>query len=731
MKCGQFVDTIGSVQASVDAGSPAGSTNAVLSFNRDTNAWTIHSMGDAGQIDKQSSASSTCISLAPGSVIVMARGYESGIRDSMLEALLREHSASTGSAQEISTDVPARWQRERFVVESHGEMRVRLSFKRAASFGSSDRDPSIGLDDIQLLPMLVGQTFVVEAGGYSHLEAYVEVPSPEELGGVGLAHLVRRGDAAGGDAPDAASWESAWARLHVTVALKAGSEARSGCRYQAQFYYEDSTVRYVLPIGCELAASSAHVRGAWAQCMLELPLDRPAVALLVKVSARLPQPPSCGVKQDDLVLVFIDANTALYECPTGSFLAGGESLSAGVCAPCRGGAEARSESEATSSLAPTLAEEASMCGAGKFLEGCPALLSKLTKHSQDCVSCEVDEVTDGRAQFADVLREDAEPCKWKCRAEYYEAGHGTGRKCVLCGEPESCKAGFYWKNCSATGNSACTACPDLRGRTGADGVVREQYVHAEDEQDFDVAVYPVVEAMYNSSMQAERESLEAELQRANGTHVCRSRCSADAFRGADDLCKRCTPAGFVLEQQLEQLWSQMQNEYFAVVPCSPGNDTYAKPCLPLNGTKIVGHDPAATGDCPRECVSGWRVNTTFNEDGVAYTSSCAQCANVHTISAQNGTRLSAETEAGGSEHAFDFASNSCALACRPPHLLLRERLRWMNESNTTVPEDLRDFLELDPERTCVQCSEDACGVGRYPTGLLCECAQCVMDELRD
>jgi hypothetical protein len=121
----------------------------------------------------------------------------------------------------------------------------------------------------------------------------------------------------------------------------------------------------------------------------------------------------------------------------------------------------------------------------------------------------------------------------------------------------------------------------------------------------------------------------------------------------------------------------------------------------------------------------------INEDGVAYTSSCAQCANVHTISAQNGTRLSAETEAGGSEHAFDFASNSCALACRPPHLLLRERLRWMNESNTTVPEDLRDFLELDPERTCVRCSGDACGVGRYPTGLLCECAQCVMDDLLD
>jgi hypothetical protein len=58
----------------------------------------------------------------------------------------------------------------------------------------------------------------------------------------------------------------------------------------------------------------------------------------------------------------------------------------------------------------------------------------------------------------------------------------------------------------------------------------------------------------------------------------------------------------------------------------------------------------------------------------------------------------------------------------------------VNESNTTVPEELRDFLafpKLDPERTCVRCSADACGVGSYPTGLLCECEQCKMPYLRD
>lgn len=736
---GYNIDTIESVLYYVDAGSNENPANAVLSFNVDTQTWTIHKMDAAGEeIETMESKTCNCISLAPGSAIVMAQKYENDIRETTVKALLGEKSVSVDSVEDSakerpsSSNVPAHWRRERLVVNSHEKLRVRLGFTRTASFESSDRDPSIGLDDIQLLPMLTESTFVVGVGEEKYLKAYVKMPLREDLRRVGLAHLERPGDTADDDAVGEGSWESAWARLHVTVALKVGSAARSGCRYQAQFYYEENVNLYLLPIGCELAASSAHVRGAWAQCMLELPLDRPNVPLLVNVSvAKSPsQSSSCDVEQYDLVLVFIDANTALYECPAGSFLAGGESLYAGVCAPCRGGAQARSEQEATRSLAPTLAEEARLCGEGSFLKGCPALLSKHTNHSQDCESCAEVEVQENRALYSDILLEDAEPCKWKCRDEFYETGHGTGRKCVRCGEPESCSAGLYWKNCSATGNSACTACPDLRGRTGADGEVRERYVLALETgaEEFDVDVYPFVEATYNSSQQAERRGLEAELQRANGTHVCRSRCSVDAFLSEDRMCKRCTPAQFVLEQQLEK--SLAGGEYFAVVPCSPGNDTYAQPCLPRKGTKILGHDPAATGDCPRECISGWRVNFTFsNRDGVAYTSSCVQCENVKSIDAQYGTRLPSETEAGNKEDVFEFALNTCALACRPPYVLLRERLRWVNESNSTVPEDLLHFMNLEQNRTCVRCSADACGVGSYPTGLLCECAQCEMPDI--
>ncbi len=213
---------------------------------------------------------------------------------------------------------------------------------------------------------------------------------------------------------DTGSWESKWERLHVTVALQlAEAEGRNGCEYTAEFYYEekDSNARFVLPVGCELTASSAQVRGAWAQCMLELPLHVPDVQLMVRISLVYPRP-LCRVSAGDLVLVFIDANTAMYECAPGYFLAGGATLHAGQCVRCRG-------PHAEQSIAPTLAQEAQFCKAGFFLKGCPALLSARHMRDNDCTAC--DELLAG-AEFADVLREAAEPCKWQCLDGYHETG---------------------------------------------------------------------------------------------------------------------------------------------------------------------------------------------------------------------------------------------------------------------------------------------------------------------
>lgn len=86
-------------------------------------------------------------------------------------------------------------------------------------------------------------------------------------------------------------------------------------------------------------------------------------------------------------------------------------------------------------------------------------------------------------------------------------------------------------------------------------------------------------------------------------------------------------------------------------------------------------------------------------------------------------------------------AETCALACQPPYVLLRERLRAVGLWGRTdvaagavvleTPELPSPLWGLDAERTCVRCSEDACGVGRYPAGVLCQCMDCEMDEELD
>ena len=92
--------------------------------------------------------------------------------------------------------------------------------------------------------------------------------------------------------------------------------------------------------------------------------------------------------------------------------------------------------------------------------------------------------------------------------------------------------------------------------------------------------------------------------------------------------------------------------------------------------------------------------------------------------------------------AVEVAPYTCVIACQPPFVLLRERLQatglWGRAVDRSIdrfgsvllesPEVPERMWGLDANRTCVRCAEDACGVGRYPTGILCECADCVMDD---
>lgn len=93
---------------------------------------------------------------------------------------------------------------------------------------------------------------------------------------------------------------------------------------------------------------------------------------------------------------------------------------------------------------------------------------------------------------------------------------------------------------------------------------------------------------------------------------------------------------------------------------------------------------------------------------------------------------------GSEAHAaVEVAAYTCVIACKPPFVLLRERLQatglWGRVVQGSVllesPEVPERMWGLDANRTCVRCSQDACGVGRYPSGILCECADCVMDEV--
>jgi hypothetical protein len=133
---------------------------------------------------------------------------------------------------------------------------------------------------------------------------------------------------------------------------------------------------------------------------------------------------------------------------------------------------------------------------------------------------------------------------------------------------------------------------------------------------------------------------------ALGTRVCRSRCKKEMFRHEDGRCKRCWSRELVLEQALEAAAGSgpsgapaagAAGAFFAVAPCAAGANTAATPCEPREGSIILGHDPAETGDCPRGCEPGWRVddNDIHRSSGHTYARSCVPCAGVTVLDAQS------------------------------------------------------------------------------------------------
>jgi hypothetical protein len=379
--------------------------------------------------------------------------------------------------------LPPDWRRERAVakVPAGGQARLHVRFERTGPVRDENLNQTVGLDDMQLLPLLSRTS--VHAGGA--LEALVAVPLRAELSAVDLAHLLRGAS-------------SSWERVHATAALDLGGAGRSSCAYALSFSYEDANGGSVraLPIGCALLASSVHARGAWSQCMLELPaiaLDdaRLRVGVVPEASSlsssswssSSSSSAACALETTDSVLVFLDAYAALFEC------AGDSSWQAGLRRERTGprGSAHRAGKRVCRGSHRQGSPRACKQRLRSAFAGCPALTARPDQSM--CRNCTEPEVKVGRARFEDVGTceeelDDAEPRKWPCHVEYFELGEGRGRRCAVCGEPLLCNAGLlYWKNCSRTENSMCDVCPDLLLRNTTEGAAGEyasnkEYVEA-------------------------------------------------------------------------------------------------------------------------------------------------------------------------------------------------------------------------------------------------------------
>jgi hypothetical protein len=280
----------------------------------------------------------------------------------------------------------------------------------------------------------------------------------------------------------------------------------------------------------------------------------------------------------------------------------------------------------------------------------------------------------------------------------------------------------------------CTACPDLR-LTKSEYAQYEAYVDATGQKPAsDVEVDP----------SQPRDSAAVAL--SGGTAFCRSRCVENAFRHEDGRCKPCRSRELVLKEAAEDPAEAAL--FFAVSPCAADEDTVARACEEREGTRIASHDPAETGECPRACLPGFWLNSTFSDGEREYNGTCAPCEPATVLDAQLGPL--SELSTSQAHPALVVAAYTCALECQGPYVLLRERLEqaglWDEDGfmdgslvvNTTRLWSPR-FAEhaennmitaLDANRTCVKC-ENVCLEGSYPTGPLCQCADCVMDELPD
>ena len=515
-----------------------------------------------GALASEQQPAAQCIFVGAGAAWVNSVAfYSRPSHAELLRRLLRAAQLQQQLQQPLAASLSSTWRRERRVLTLNPveHMRLELRFERDLRY---EHTVSVGVDDVQLAPVL--SSFPPQRAR-DVLCALVHLPSAEELAIIGLQTLIV---------------DDNWRRLHVTISL----ETEAPCTYSAHLYplnelneqsateqLPDAQVCPAAParaiglqrVGCELRTVSDNVRGAYAECQLEVPLggdnshDNSHNAATRDVGVAVRAEPGCHLSANDSLVAWLRPNTALYSCPNGQFRD-----ASGACSNCH-------DSEA----------QLARCPLGQRLSACPAL----EPDASLCVNCSegAEVVAQGSAHW---VSSSTAICAWLCNHNFFR--DGALEKCTLCSTPaepsEPCPPGERWQPCQARQDARCVPCDALA-----------QYA---------AAGYDSTSAEYVTG--------------------CQTRCRAGFYNDTDGRCKRCWDrAELVLHAALEHRFfaflSCTASSNAKSVPCAQEEGARIVASDPGAGTAA---DPF-TGRCVLECEPGWRRRAA-SEPGNA---TCVQC----------------------------------------------------------------------------------------------------------
>jgi hypothetical protein len=367
----------------------------------------------------------TCIFLGAGVAWVNSVGFDRdpGIAEARRRLLRSAELQQQQSAQQSAVPVSSSWRRERRVITLNPveHMRLELLFQRDARF---EQTVSVGVDDVQLAPVLSSVPPQRGMSDRSALCALVYVPSVAELTIIGLQTLVVA---------------KHWQRLHVTVSLERAvtNAADTPCSFVARLFRATDNAcpawseqhAGLQRAGCRALEDSHGVRGAYAECQLEVPLGIDDLAVAVHPESASAE---CALSAADSLVVWLRPYTALYSCSAGQFRD-----AAGECINCH-------DSESVDS-----------CPRGRRLSGCPAL-----QHApSQCVECVegADVVALGTAEW---VQTGSSICAWQCKDKFFRIDSASAAgACAPCSATEQCPPGERWQPCDALQDGRCVQCP--------------------------------------------------------------------------------------------------------------------------------------------------------------------------------------------------------------------------------------------------------------------------------